>query len=98
MLSLIPRIFIGSSIVRKKIPKVPPLMKRNGGGIAHSISEKADEFNDQFTDVFKTEHNQIPRLERATPFIEEFVVTKEGGTKFLLGLNPYNALLGLMGI
>ena len=65
----------------------------NGGGVAQSDVEKADEFNGQFTDVFtKTEHSQVPLLDRSAPFMEEIVVTKEGVTKLLKGLNPSKAL------
>ena len=66
MLRLIPGILKGISIVRGKIPKAfPPLKKKNGSGIAQSDFEKAAEFNGQFTDVFtKTVHNQVPLLDR----------------------------------
>ena len=40
----------------------------------------------------KTEHNQVPLLDRLAPFMEEVVVTKEGVTKLLKGLNPSKAL------
>ena len=80
MLRLIPGTFIGTSIVS-------PIKMRNGGGVTQSGFEKADEFNGQFTDVFtKTEHNQVPLLDRSAPFMEEIVVTKEGVTKLLTGL------------
>ena len=60
MLRLIPGTFIGTSIVRKKTPRYPPLKKRNGSGVAQSEFEKVDEFNGQFTVVFtKTEHKQV---------------------------------------
>ena len=73
----------------------PPLKKRNGGGVAQSESEKAAEFNGQFTDVFtKSEYNQVPLplLDRSAPFMEDIVVTEEGVTKLLKGLNPSKAL------
>ena len=67
--------------------------KRNGGGVAQSESEKAAEFNGQFTDVFtKFEYNQVPLLDRSAPFMEDIVVTEEGVTKLLKGLNPSKAL------
>ena len=57
------------------------LKKRNGGGVAQSESEKAAEFNGQFTDVFtKSEYSQVPLLDRSAPFMEDIVVTKEGDT------------------
>ena len=94
MLRLTPGISIGTSIVRKEMPKgIPPLKTRSGGGVAQSESEKADEFNGQFTDVFtKSEFKEVPLLDRSAPFMEEIVVTKEGVTKLLKGLNPSKAL------
>ena len=62
-------------------------------GVAQSESEKAAEFNLQFTDVFtKSEQNQVPLLDKSAPFMEDIVVTKEGVTKLLKGLNPTKAL------
>ena len=62
-------------------------------GVAQLESEKAAAFNVQFTDVFtKSEYSQIPLLDRSATFMEEIVVTKEGVTKLLKGLNPSNAL------
>ena len=77
----------------KKIPKVfPPLKKRQGSGLAQSDFEKASEFNGQFTDVFtKSEHSQVPLLDRSAPFMEDIVVTKEGVIKLLKGRNPSKA-------
>ena len=69
------------------------MKKRNGSGLAESDFEKAGEFNGQFTDVFtKTEHSQVPLLNRKAPFMEDIVVSKEGVTKLLKGLNPSKAL------
>ena len=69
------------------------MKKRQGSGLAQSDFEKASEFNDQFTDVFtKSEHSQVPLLDRTAPFMEDIVVTKEGVTKLLKGLNPSKAL------
>ena len=68
------------------------MKKRNGGGVAQSESEKAAEFNGQFTGVFtKSEYSQVPLLDRSAPFMEDIVVTKEGVTKLLKGLNPSKA-------
>ena len=51
-------------------------------------NKKVSEFNGQFMDVFtKTEHNQVPLLA-----LEDIVVTKEGVTKLLKGLNTSKAL------
>ena len=69
------------------------MKKRNGSGLAESDFEKAGEFNGQFTDVFtKTEHSQVPLLNRKAPFMEDIVISKEGVTKLLKGLNPSKAL------
>ena len=74
---------------KKDAQGIPPLKKRNGVGVAQSESEKAAEFNGQFTDVFtKSEYSQV----RPAPFMEDIVVTKEGVTKLLKGLNPSKAL------
>ena len=40
----------------------------------------------------KTEHSQVPLLDRSAPFLEDIVVTMEGVTKLLKGLNPSKAL------
>ena len=69
------------------------MKKRQGGGLAQSDFEKASEFNGQITDVFTNgEHSQVPLLDRPAPFMEDIVVTKEGVTKLLKGLNPSKAL------
>ena len=74
---------------KKDAQGITPLKQRNGGGVAQSESEKAAEFNGQFTDVFtKSEYS----LDRSAPFMEDIVVTKEGVTKLLKGLNPSKAL------
>ena len=78
---------------KKDTQGIPPLEKRNDGGVAQLESEKAAEFNGQFTDVFtKSEYSQVPLLDRSVPFMEDNVVTKEGVTKLLKCLNPSNAL------
>ena len=54
-----------------------------------TLNKKASEFNGQFSDVStKSEHSQVPLLDRSAPFMEDVVVTKEGVTKLLKGLNP----------
>ena len=40
----------------------------------------------------KTEHSQVPLLDRSTPFMEDLIVTKEGVTKLMEGLNPFKVL------
>ena len=68
---------------------IPPLKKRQGSGLVQSDFEKGSGLNGQFTDVYtKSEHSQVPLLDRSAPFMEDIVVTKEGVTKLLKGLNP----------
>ena len=44
--------------------------------VAQSDLEKAEEFNGQFTDVFsKTEHTQVPLLNRSAPFMNDIAVS-----------------------
>ena len=70
------------------------MKKRNVSGIAQSEFEKAEEFNGQFSDVFtKSEYKQVPLMDRSVPFMHDIVVTKEGVTKLLKGLNPSKALV-----
>ena len=65
------------------------MKKRNGSGLAESDGE----FNGQFRDVFtKTEHSQVLFFIRKALFMEDIVVSKEGVTKLLKGLNPSKAL------
>ena len=74
---------------KKDAKGIPPLKKRNGCGVAQSDSEKAAEFNVQFTDVFtKSGYSQVHLLDRSVPFMEDIVVIKEGVIKLLKGLNP----------
>ena len=40
----------------------------------------------------KNEHSQVPLLDRSAPFMEEIVVSKDGVTKLIEGLNPSKAL------
>ena len=69
------------------------LIPRIFTGVAQLESEKAPEFNGQFTYMCtKSEYSQIPLLDRSAPFMEDIVVTKEGVTKLLKGLNPSKAL------
>ena len=99
MLRQTPETSIGTSIVRNKETQgIPPLKRRSGKGVAQTDLEKAEEFNDQFTDVFnKNEHTQIPLLGRYAHFIDDIVVSKDRVTKRLKGLNPSKAL-GLMSL
>ena len=54
---------------KKDTQGILPLKKTNGGGVAQSESEKAAEFNGQFTDVFtKSDYSQVPLLETISPF------------------------------
>ena len=65
------------------------MKKRQRSGLAQSDFEKACEFMDVFT---KSENGQVPLLDRSAPFMEDIVLTKEGVTKLLKGLNPSKAL------
>ena len=70
-----------------------PLKRRGGTGITASEIEQAEEFNGQFTDVFNTsDHSEVPFLSRSAPFMDNIVVSNEGVTKLLKGLNPSKAL------
>ena len=90
MLRLFPRIFTGTSIVRKRRPGYSPFEKEKW---LWCCSIRIREFNGQFTDVFtKSEYSQVPLLDTPAPFMEDIVVTKEGVTKVLKGLNPSKAL------
>ena len=45
---------------------------------------EASDFDGQFMDVFtKTEHSQVPLLDRSALFMKDTVVTQEGVTKLL---------------
>ena len=69
------------------------MKKRNGSGIAKPEFKEMEEFNGQFSDVFaKSEYKQAPLLDRSVPFMHDIVVTKEGVSKLLRGLNPSKAL------
>ena len=53
----------------------------------------ADEINSQFTDVFnKNEHSQVPFPNRLAHFMNDIVISAEGITKLLNGLNQSMAL------
>ena len=72
---------------------IAPLNRRGGTGITASEIEQAEEFNDQFTDVFnKSDHIEVPFLSSSAPFMDDIVVSNEGVTKLLNGLNPSIAL------
>ena len=74
---------------KKDTQGIAQLKKRIGSGIGQSEFEKAEEFNEQFSDVFtKSEYKQVPLIDRSAPFILDIVVTKEGVTKLLKGLKP----------
>ena len=87
------RLIPETSIDKKDIQSIPPLMRRNGYGVAESELEQADEFNGQFMDVFnKNEHRQVPLSNRSAPFMNDIVVSAVGITKLLKGLNRSKAL------
>ena len=77
---------------KKDTQGIPPLEKEARKWSCPIRFEKASEFNGQFTDFFsKSEHSQVPLLDRSAPFMEDIVATKEGLTKLLKGLNPTKA-------
>ena len=70
-----------------------PLKRRGGTGITASEIEQAGEINGQITDVFnKNDHSEVRYLSRSVPFMDDIVVSNEGVTKLLKGLNPSKAL------
>ena len=72
---------------------IPPQKRKTGKGVAQSDLEKAEEFHGQFTNVFgKNEHTQVPLLDRSAPFMNDIVVSKDGGIELLKCLNPSKAL------
>ena len=78
---------------KKDTQGIPSLKRKNGKGVAHSDLEKAEEFNDQFTDVFnKNEHTQVPLLDRSALFMNDIVVSKDRVIELLKGLKPSKAL------
>ena len=78
---------------KKDTQCIPPLKRRNGNGVDKSELEQADGFTGQFTDVFnKNGHSQVPLPNRSAPFMNDIVVSAEGVTKLLKGLNPSKAL------
>ena len=89
MLRQTPETSISTSIVQKKDTQgIPPLKRRNGNGSAQSDLEKAEEFNAQFSDVI---NKMVLLLDRPAPFMDNTVVSKDGVTKLLKGLNPSKA-------
>ena len=71
---------------------IPPFKRRGGTGITGSEIEQAEGFNGQITDVFnKSDHSEVPFLSRSAPVMDDIVVSNEGVTKLLKGLNPSKA-------
>ena len=64
-----PETSTGIQIVRGKIAKVSPLLKKgDSSGQAESESDQAGEFNGQFRDVFtQNSFNEVPLLGRSAP-------------------------------
>ena len=67
---------------------IPPLKRREGTEITPSEIEQTEEFNGQFN---KNDHNEVPFLSRSAPFMDDIVVSNEGVTKLLKGLNHSKA-------
>ena len=88
-----PETSIGTSIVRKKTPKVFHPWKGRMERVLLSRISKRQRNSMQFTDVFsKNEHTQVPLLDRSAPFMNDIAVSKDGVIKLLKGLNPSKAL------
>ena len=78
---------------QKKTIKVFRPLRGGGTAITASEIEQAQEFNGQFIDVFnKNYHNEVPFLSTSAPFMDGIVVSNEGVTELLKGLNPSKAL------
>ena len=86
--------FNGTSIVRKKTIKVFRHLKEENELASQLLEiEHAEEFNGQSTDVFnRSDHSEVPFLSKSAPFMEDIVVSNEGATNFLKGLNPSKIL------
>ena len=84
---------IGTSIVRKKTIKVFRLLKEEELVSQLQKLNRLRKFNGQFTDVFnKSDHSKAPFLSRSATFMDDIVVSNEGVTKLLKGLNTSKAL------
>ena len=84
---MIPKSTLDQSVLKE-------VCKRRGGtGITDSEIEQAEEFNGQFIDVFNiSDHIEVLFLSRSAPYMDDIVVSNEGVTKLLNGLNPSKAL------
>ena len=81
---------IGTSIVRKKTVKVFRPLKEEEELV--SQIQKLNRLS-QFTDVFnKNDQSAVQIFIRSVPFMDDIVVSNEGVTKLLTGLNPPKAL------
>ena len=77
---------------KKDNQDIPPLKRRGRTGITASEIEQVEEFNEE-TDVFsKSDHSEVQFLSRSAPFMDDIIVSNEGVTKLLKGLNPSKAL------
>ena len=78
---------------RKGSKGIQPLKKRDGSGLAECKSDQAEEFNGQFTGRFaQSRFNEVPLLDRSATRMNDIVVSTEGVTKLLKGLNPSKAM------
>ena len=85
---------IGTSIVRKMTIKIFSPLKEEEELVSQLQKlNRLRNFNGQFTDVFnKNDHTEVPFLSRSTPFMDDIVVSNEGVTKLLKGMNLSKAL------
>ena len=66
-----------SSQKKEDVQGIPPLKRGKEVVLPKQILRKASGLNGQFTDVFyKTEHSQVPLLDRSALFMDGIVVTK----------------------
>ena len=78
---------------RKDNQGIPPLKTRNGSGLAETEPDQEEGFNGQFTDVFiQSRFHEAHLFGRSALQMNVIVVSTEGITKLLKGLNPPKAM------
>ena len=85
---------VATSIVRKKTIKVFCPLKEEEELVSQlqKLNRLRNLMVGQFTDVFnKSDHSGVPFLSRSAPFMDDIVVSNEGVTKLLKGLNLLKA-------
>ena len=94
MLRQTPETSIGTSIVRKKTPKVfhPWKGKMERVLLSRISKRQRNSMVSLRMCSVKNEHTQVPLLDRSAPFMNDIAVSKDGVIKLLKGLNPSKAL------